>query len=179
MDIDVVVLSRTEANLARPVVDGILHQAGVRTRLHRVIGKRLPQDSCRLETIARARNAGRYKGKSPWLMFVDDDVVLGPGCINQLLVALQRDPRFAAMAADCSNDRGSYRTSPHVTVGATLFRRPALDAITFRWQEGKCECQCCCDDLRRLAMGIKYHPTAPATHDRRLGVKDDQQACWS
>jgi hypothetical protein len=49
-------------------------------------------------------------------------------------------------------------------MGATLFRRSALDRIQFRWETKKCECQCCCDDLRRLGYGIAYDRTARAVH---------------
>jgi hypothetical protein len=55
-------------------------------------------------------------------------------------------------------------------MGATLFRRSALDRIHFRWEAKKCECQCCCDDLRRLGFGIAYDRAARAVHlsrDRR------------
>jgi hypothetical protein len=45
--------------------------------------------------------------------------------------------------------------------------------MTFRWEEGKCECQCCCDDLRRAGYGIGYLPGAQAWHrpsSARAGV---------
>src|SRR5262249_11374533 len=65
-----------------------------------------------------------------------------------------------------------YRDQPddwpgrHVTMGATLFRRSALNLIRFRWEPGRCECQCCCDDLRRHALGIKYAQGVRARHHR-------------
>ena len=49
-------------------------------------------------------------------------------------------------------------------MGATLFRRGVLDQICFRWEPGKCECQCCCDDLRRHSIGIGYCAAACARH---------------
>jgi hypothetical protein len=49
-------------------------------------------------------------------------------------------------------------------MGATLFRRPALNRIRFRWIRDRCECQCCCDDLRRQGIGIRYAPEARAWH---------------
>jgi hypothetical protein len=49
-------------------------------------------------------------------------------------------------------------------MGATLFRRAALEQIRFTWRARKCECQCCCDDLRQLHWGIDYCPTAQARH---------------
>jgi hypothetical protein len=53
-------------------------------------------------------------------------------------------------------------------MGATLFRREALGPIRFRWEPGRCECQCCCDDLRALGRGIGYLDGAHARHQRRL-----------
>ena len=38
------------------------------------------------------------------------------------------------------------------------FRREALARLTFHWEPGRCECQCCCDDLRRMGLGIAYLP---------------------
>jgi hypothetical protein len=49
-------------------------------------------------------------------------------------------------------------------MGATLFRRERLTVITFRWESERCECQCCCDDLRRAGFGIGYLPGAVASH---------------
>ena len=50
-----------------------------------------------------------------------------------------------------------------------LFRRQAVHSIRFRWEASKCECQCCCDDLRKLGMGIGYEPRASAEHLNRDG----------
>ena len=36
--------------------------------------------------------------------------------------------------------------------------------MRFTWSEKKCECQCCCDDLRRLHWGIDYCRSALAQH---------------
>ena len=49
----------------------------------------------------------------------------------------------------------------HVGMAATLFRREQLVELTFRWEPGKCECQCFCDDLRRGRFGIGYLPVPP------------------
>ena len=101
-------------------------------------------------------------------MFVDDDVVLGRGCVASLLQTLQARVEFAAFAADYNHEmkagRGNSDYPPHVGMGATLFRRKPLESVTFRWEDQKCECQCCCDDLRRAGYGIGYLPGAVAWH---------------
>jgi hypothetical protein len=62
---------------------------------------------------------------------------------------------------------GRLTNSPHVAMAATLFRRHVLARIRFRWKAGRCECQCCCDDLRAMGLGITYLPAAKARHLER------------
>ena len=103
-------------------------------------------------------------------MFVDDDVMLGPDCVATLLHALETRLDFAALAADYNNEmkpgRGNWDYPPHVGMGATLFRRERLEKLEFRWEDKKCECQCCCDDLRQAGYAIGYLPGAIAWHKR-------------
>jgi hypothetical protein len=168
MLIDLVVLSRDQGLLRREVQQAIRAQLDVRTRLHRVIGTEAPEDSCRWETIARARNLGKRLGRSPWLMFLDDDVVLGPDCLQQLLTELRRRPfPHGAVAADYLGEGRCQTVASHVGMGATLFCRQALDRIDFRWEVDRCECQCCCDDLRAAGLKIEYSSVARAVHLRR------------
>ncbi len=168
MDIDVVILTRDASPLRPDVTRGIDLQGDVRLRVHRVVGTPRPEDANRWETIARARNEGKRRGSSPWLMFLDDDVVLGPGCVARLVQGLRERPGFAALAADYLRDMAARGQNPdyprHVAMGATLFRREALDRITFRWQAGRCECRCCCEDLRRHGKAVGYLAAATARH---------------
>jgi hypothetical protein len=162
--IDLVVLSRDESALADEVQRGIAAQADARLTIHRVTGPSRPDDANRWQTIARARNEGKTKGSSDWLMFLDDDVQLAPGCVRRLWDELQSRPAFAALAADYLGESRTDIPARHVGMGATLFRRAALRDIHFRWRPGRCECQCCCDDLRRNGYGIDYCPVAQAWH---------------
>ncbi len=164
IDVDVVILSRDESPLPAEIQNGLDAQTGVRLIVHRVIGTQLPSDACRWATIARARNAGKSLGHSPWLMFLDDDVRIAPDAVDRLRRGLLANPLFGALAADYLGEAAGIRSTPHVAMGATLFRRPALDRIRFRWSENRCECQCCCDDLRRQNIGIRYAPEARAWH---------------
>jgi len=97
-------------------------------------------------------------------MFVDDDVVLGRNCVPRLVEQLRQKTIYAALAADYLGEGLWGGPTMHVAMGATLFRRPVLDRIHFRWEPKKCECQCCCDDLRRLGYGIAYDRAARAVH---------------
>ena len=162
--VDLVVLTRTSGSLPREVERGIRSEHGVQIVLHRVVGRAQSEVRCRWETIAEARNEGKRCGTTPWLMFLDDDVVLAPGCVSTLVRELSQRPMYGALAADYSGEAREGQVAGHVTMGATLFRREALEQVRFRWREEKCECQCCCDDLRRLCWAIDYCPSAKARH---------------
>jgi hypothetical protein len=174
--IDVVILSRDASPLDPRVARGLAAQPGVRLRIHRLTQPPDPAQANRWETIAAKRNLGKSLGTSPWLMFVDDDVELAPGTIARLLAALRAAPRYAALAADY-RDRPDSLPDRHVAMGATLFRRSALALIRFRWEPGCCECQCCCDDLRRHALGIGYAPGVRAIHHQRRMAKNSDVQC--
>jgi hypothetical protein len=163
-DVDVLVLSREDSPLPAEVRRGLERQPGVRLTVHRVIGTPLPSDANRWETIARARNAGKRLGRAPWVLFLDDDVELAPGTIDLLRRGLLANPLYGALAADYRDESAGGAPTRHVAMGATLFRRTALARITFRWSGSRCECRCCCEDLRRQGLGIRYWPGARARH---------------
>ena len=164
IEVDVAVLTRDSRAIATEVLDAIQSQLGVKVRIHRVIGSARPSDPNRWATIARARNVARDFGDSRWLMYVDDDVVLGENAIAQLVEDIESQSAYVAMAADYIGERNTNGVSPHVAMGATLFRRESLTDVEFRWEKDKCECQCMTDDLRRRFRGIEYSARAEATH---------------
>ena len=164
IEVDVVVLTRDARPIRPDVLEAIQSQAGVHVQLHRVIGNSRPSDPNRWATIARARNVARDMGDSPWLMYVDDDVVLGDNAIAQLVEDIEAQPAYVAMAADYLGERNPNGISPHVAMGATLFRRDSLRDVEFRWEKDKCECSCMTEDLRKRFRGIEYSERATATH---------------
>ncbi|MCR9295812.1 MAG: glycosyltransferase family 2 protein [bacterium] len=184
--IDVVVLSRGQGPLHPLVRRGIEWQDCVHIRLHRLTGNWRPHDVHRWSVIVRTRNRGKRMGSQPWFMFLDDDVVLAPGSVSRMMHFLRSNASLAATAADYLGEaHGDSGFSQHVGMGATLFRRTDLDRIRFRWQPGKCECQCCCDDLRRQGREIKYCHEAGAKHLRTAAQADPycpaevQASCWA
>lgn len=170
-EVDLVILTPSDAPLRPEVIAGVARQTGVKINMHRITAAPRSEDVNRWETIARGRNAARRIGSAPWLMFLDDDVVLGDNCVATLVEQLRRRPIFGALGADYLGESRDGELSGHVGMGATLFRRVAVCSVSFRWERGKCECQCCCDDLRCIGMGIGYEPRARAKHlvggDRR------------
>ncbi|MCA9227866.1 MAG: hypothetical protein KDA47_19735 [Planctomycetales bacterium] len=168
--VDVLVLSRDEAPLHSRVAEGLRRQRGVELRVHRIVGRPRDGETHRWQTIARARNEAKQRVTARWAMFVDDDVVLAPDCVRQLLTSLRLRPEYGAAAANFKDEPTYGGSSVHVAMGATLFRREALDAVRFRCEANKCECRCCCDDLRRLGFGIAYFRGAGAEH-----LSDDER----
>ncbi len=168
MHVDLILLSRDLAPPRPDVWAGIQAQRGVVLRIHRLTGTPRPEDANRWQTIARARNQGRTLGASPWVMCLDDDVVLEPDCLAQLVAGLQRRPEFAALASDSAGEMSRiwehWDYPSHVGMAAVMFRRQRLAELTFRWEHGRCECLCCCEDLRAVSQGIGYHPGALAWH---------------
>jgi hypothetical protein len=162
--VDLVVLMRCAGPLRPEVERGIIRQHEVELIVHRVVGKVSADDRCRWDAIARARNEGKLKGRTPWLMFLDDDVELSPGCVAALLSEIGRRPMYGGLAADYLGQRRQGQVARHVSMGATLFRREALEQVRFTWCGKRCECQCCCDDLRRSHWAIDYCSSAKAIH---------------
>jgi hypothetical protein len=168
MQVDLILLSRDLSPPRADVWRGLERQDGVDLRIHRVTGTPSSNDPNRYATIARARNRAKSVGTASLVMFLDDDVVLGPGCVGRLAHELARRQHFGALGADSAGEMAgewqNWDYPRHVGMAATLFRRERLDRLTFRWEPGKCECQCCCDDLRRTGFGIGYLTGAKAWH---------------
>lgn len=167
-------LSRDDAPLRSEVMESLRAQRGVQIRLHRVIGTPEQSDPHRIATIARARNSAVKKATTPWLMFLDDDVALASDCVARLHHGLASRPDYAAFAADYLGESSKRRSSSHVSMGATMFRRSALARTSFRWEPMKCECLCCCEDLRRMGSRIEYLSSATAWH---LSKPLEKQRC--
>jgi hypothetical protein len=186
MKVDLVVLSRDPGPLRADVQAGIDAQAEVGLIVHRLIGTPLPDDPNRWATIARARNRACALGCSPWVLLLDDDVVLGPGCVARLVAGLMERPGFAALAADSAGvmqDGWEHWDYPsHVGMAAVLFRRERLAEVSFRWEPDHCECLCCASDLRGRGQAIGYQRGALAWHrplpadDRSVGHEGESPA---
>ncbi len=168
MSVDLIVLSRDLGPLRGDVIAGIEAQRDEGLNIHRLAGTPSPDDPNTWATIVRARKQARYIGTSPWVMLLDDDVVLGPGCVDRLLSGLKDRPEFAALAADTAgvmeNGWEHWDYPSHVGMAAVLFRRDRLAEVTFRWEIDRCECLCCSDDLRSRGLAIGYQPGALGWH---------------
>src|ERR1700692_3520830 len=114
--VDVVVLTRDGGPPPERVPRAIEAQKSrdLSVRLHVLAGTPRPDDPSRWATIARARNAGKRLGSAPWVMFVDDDVVLAGGCIERLVHGLCCRPGYAALAADYLGESSGSRTTDDI-----------------------------------------------------------------
>ncbi len=182
-DVDVIVLHRPGQLPPDAVLQAIQHQRMVQVRLHLQVGAPRPTDQNRWETIARARNSARQLGTAPWVMFVDDDVLLDPDCLATLLGELRASPDLGAVAADFSKELHRPERAGHIGMGATLFHRSVLQRLNFRFTDKLCECWCACLDLRHNGFEIRYssaarvfHPYLPAQHQAPECHHPDSQA---
>jgi hypothetical protein len=162
--VDIVVLTRDEGPLRADVTAAISSQRGVYVELHRIIGAPQPGDASHHVTIARARNKARDCGQSPWMMFVDDDIVLPHDAAIRLQAALVANPLFGALGAQVLPECDRWNLAAHVGMGATMFRREVLSRFQFRAEPGRCECLLCCRDLRQMGIGIAYLSGLRAQH---------------
>lgn len=163
--VDVLTVLRPGHAICPPVLEALKNQGGVRLEHHVVEGKRFPGEG-RVAAIARARNQAKTRGTAHYALFLDRDVVLPPLGIEALVYGLIFNPRYAALGI---NYQAEVRTpwAAHVAMGATLFIRPILERIQFRAEGRRCECSCCCADIRRMGYGIDYVPGLRAEHLRR------------
>ncbi len=170
--IDLAVLTRDQRPLNTTIAESIRNQRGVRLQVHRIVGSPKSDDPHRIATIARARNAAIQQARTPWLMFLDDDVVLAPDCVARLHHALTARTEYAGFGADYLGEASPHRASHHVTMGATMFRTAALQRNPIRWENKKCECLCCCEDLRHAGTRVEYLSGARAWHLKSAQPKE-------
>jgi hypothetical protein len=162
--VDVLTVLGPGRAIREPVLAALKNQGNVALEHHVVEGDHPLPGEGRIEAIVRARNRAKQSGTAHYAMFLDDDVVLPPKGIEKLVYALVFNPNYAAIGIDYQN---FFQPSPlvvHVAMGAVLFIRPILAQIHFRTEPGKCECLCCCEDIRRMGYCIDYLPGVRAEH---------------
>jgi hypothetical protein len=146
------------------VLSALKNQGDVILKHHVVDGGPPLPGEGRIDAIARARNRAKRFGDAPYVMFLDDDVVLPARAIEELVYTLFFNPQYAAIGIDY---QGLNQPSPgaiHVAMGAVMFMRSILERINFRTEPNVCECYCCCQDIRRMGYLIDYLPGVRAEH---------------
>ncbi len=165
--VDIFVLTKDDQPIDSRVAAGIRNQVGIRLRLNQIVAKPRANEANRIATIARGRNMACDRVKAPWVMFVDDDVLLQANCVAGLVDFLQRNPAYGAAASDYLKESHASSRTDHVGMGATLFRAEVLKSITFRSSVNHCECSNCCRDLRANGIGIGYVDGSESLHISR------------
>jgi len=163
IQVDVLTVLGPGRNIREPVLSSLKEQGDVELEHYVVDGIPLPGEWER-DAIVRARNRAKQLGTAHYAMFLDDDVVLPPQGIEKLVYTLILNPRYAAIGIDYQDFVQTSSWSVHVAMGAVLFIRPILDRIQFRHEPGKCECLCCCEDIRWMGYCINYLPGVRAEH---------------
>jgi hypothetical protein len=161
--VDVLTVLGPGREIHKRVLSAMENQGNVKLEHHILNGDPMPGEN-RIVTIARARNRAKELGDAHYAMFLDDDVVLPPRGIEKLVYALIFNPRYAAIGIDYQNYTPPGPWAIHVAMGAIMFIRPILERIHFRVEPNKCECYCCCDDIRRMGYLVDYLPGLRAEH---------------
>jgi len=162
--VDVLTVLGPGKSIREPVLSALEDQGNVALEHYVVEGTPLLPGERRVDAIARARNRAKELGTAHYAMFLDDDVVLPPKGIEELVYALFLNPRYAAIGIDYQHVTQPWPWIAHVAMGAVMFIRPILEQIHFRTEPYKCECYCCCEDIRRMGYLIGYLPGLRAEH---------------
>jgi hypothetical protein len=161
--VDVLTVRPPELTVPEPVLQA-LHRQGVPRLTHYLVdGPRQPGERA-IRAIVRARNLARRQGSSPYAMFLDSDVVLPDYGVEALVYNLRFNPTFGALGISYQNEPEVRAPARHVAMGAILIRREVLERLCFRIEPGRCECLCCCDDIRGMGLHVGYVPGMRATH---------------
>ncbi len=164
IDVDVLTVLGPGMSVHDRVLSALKNQGDVNLKHYIVEGQALLPGEDRITAIAKARNCAKELGDSHYAMFLDYDVVLPPSGIEKLVYALILNPYYAAIGIDYQNIFQPSVLNIHVAMGSVLFIRPILQKIVFRTEPGKCECYCCCEDIRQMGYLIGYLPDLRAEH---------------
>ena len=162
--VDVLTVLGPGRKILEPVLSALDNQGKVKIQHHIIEGSGPLPGEGRIEAIARARNQAKFMGNAHYVVFLDDDVVLPPFGLEQLAYALFFNHRYAAIGIDYQNVPVNPFWGVHVAMGAVMFLRPILEQIYFRTEPNKCECYCCCEDIRRMGYLIDYLSGVQAKH---------------
>ena len=166
--VDVLTVLGPGRAILKPVLAALENQGDVELKHYVIEGEPALKGDRRADPIARTRNRARKVGTAHYAMFLDDDVVLPPRGIEKLVYSLMFSQHYAAIGIDYQGFPRRSNSAPHVAMGSVMFIRPILEQIKFRTEPNKCECLCCCNDIRRMGYLIDYLPGLKAKHLSQL-----------
>ncbi len=184
MTIDIVMPIQEGRYVPQAALEGILQQ-GVPFRLW--ISTRFSEGQ-----YADARNQVKQYGQSKFVLMLDNDIVMPPGTLKQMVEFLGAHPDYGAIAL-CKHPSLGLETeeaflhATHVDMSCVLFRQEILDEITFvdgrnagklgRTQlAGQCECSNCCYDIRQMGLEIGFLPNIYAQHLQHTSAGDQEKS---
>lgn len=125
---------------------------------------------------AKARNhIKQYAISEPYVLMLDNDVVMPPRAIKTMVAFLDTHKDFAAIAlrkqtrvhtSETLFEKFTVEEPNHVDMSCVLFRRVILEQhyFTVDRNRGGCECQHCCDTLRAQGWRIGFINELIARH---------------
>jgi len=162
--VDILTVLGVGRKIQEPVLEALKIQGEVQLK-HYIVEDTFHQpNEDRIQAIAQVRNRAKKMGNAHYVMFLDDDVVLPPKGIEKLVYAIFFNPHYAAIGIDYQGHSQPSPWTNHVAMGAVMFVRPILERIHFRTEPNRCECDCCCEDIRRMGYLIDYLPGIKAKH---------------
>jgi len=172
MTLDIVMPIEEGRYIPQEVLEGMLHQdlpfrLWVSTRFYN-------------GQYVDARNQVKRYGTSPYVLMLDNDIVMPSGSLKQMISFLDSHPTYGAIAL-CKHSGLRFDTDDgflhahHVDMSCVLFRKGTLDRITFVDAQsagkagranlvGQCECANCCHDIRQMGLEIGFLPHIYVRH---------------
>lgn len=95
---------------------------------------------------------------TPYLMFVDSDVLVPPYCIIPMLDHLDKFPKIGMLALVCDVEAG------HVQLGASVLRTELVKDLKWRRQDEECQCICAAKHLLVRGFSVENYTKTSARH---------------
>ena len=115
---------------------------------------------------AGARNRVKQHASSPYVLMMDNDIILEPHSIERMVAFLEANNNFAAIGiSKHSVPEGSNEVfiQPHIDCAPVLWRLEDLKKVAFEYRN-QCECMAVCEDIRNMGKEIGFLTGIRANH---------------
>lgn len=115
---------------------------------------------------AGARTRVKRYGTSPYVLMMDNDIILAKESIKRMVEFLEKNENYAAIAISkhqVPEGPNEVTIQPHIDSAPVLWRLEDLQKITFEYRT-QCECMAACEDIRNMGKEIGFLNGIRATH---------------